>query len=190
MSQEPMPTGEESNPNDTEKDAPTGSKASIPVVTFNTQAFEEAVQALPSITEGVGEHGFMIVFHNGDRAARQQALSDLVEHATPTVHQFQVPTLLGERRIHTQNALRKSFDHASEEDAVLYFENVDALFTHTHTEGPDVNGEAEPTTVEYFLDRVSAYWGLVILCVSHPTHEAAIRRYTPPDLVVTFDSPE
>jgi hypothetical protein len=130
----------------------------------------------------------MIVFQDGARPARQHAMAILTEHASPTVHQFQVPSLLGERRINTQNALRKAFDHAAEEDAVLYFENVDALFSHVHAEGPDVDGEAAPTTIEYFLDRVDAYRGLVILCIMNASHGSTIRRYTPPDLLVTFDN--
>lgn len=188
MTDTSMPTGGDDSQADANAAARTeASNASVPTITYGTDAFDDAAASLPGVTSGVGEHGLMVVFHDGRRPERQQALAHLTEQATPTVHQFQLPALLGERRIHTQNALRKAFDHAAEEDAVLYFENVDALFTHVHTEGPDVDGEAAPTTVEYFLDRVDAYRGLVILCVDNPDHERAIRRYTPPDLVVTFD---
>lgn len=160
--------------------------ADVPSVAYDTDAFQEAAEALPSIESGAGEHGLMIVFHGGARPDWQRAMAILTEHASPTIHQFKVASLLGERRINTQNALRKAFDHAAEEDAVLYFENVDTLFSHIHAEGPDVDGEASPTTIEYFLDRVDAYYGLVILCVEDPSHEAIIRRHTPPDLLVTF----
>jgi hypothetical protein len=159
----------------------------VPSVAYDTDTFQEAAASLLSIESGVGEHGLMIVFQDGARPDRQHAMAILTEHASPTVHQFQVPSLLGERRINTQNALRKAFDHAAEEDAVLYFEKVDALFSHIHAEGPDVDGEAAPTTVEYFLDRVDAYRGLIILCITDTSHESAIRQYTPPDLIVTFD---
>ncbi len=161
----------------------------MPSVAYDTDAFRDAAMSLASMESGEGEHGLMIVFHRGTRPDRQHAMAVLTEHASPTVHQFQVPSLLGERRVNTQNALRKAFDHATEEDAVLYFENVDALFSHIHAEGPDVDGEAAPTTVEYFLDRVNAYRGLVILCINDASHESTIRRYTPPDLLVTFDQP-
>lgn len=160
--------------------------ADVPSVAYGTEAFREAAKALPSTGSGAGEHGLMVVFHGGERPDWQDAMTILTEHASPTIHQFKVASLLGERRINTQNALRKAFDHASEEDAVLYFENAGTLFSHVHAEGPDVDGEAAPTTVEYFLDRVDAYYGLVILCVEAPSHEAVIRRHTPPDLLVTF----
>jgi len=186
MSDDPTTGGAERQPDPASPDDSPTTPEAVPTIAYGTQAFTDAVNQLPSISSGHGEHGIMIVFHRGDRPSRQQALAHFTEQATPAVHQFQVPTLLGERRIHTQNALRKAFDHAAEEDAVLYFENVDALFAHIHTEGPDIDGEAEPTTVEYFLDRVDAYYGLVILCVDHSDHEGRIRQYTPPDLVVTF----
>jgi len=160
--------------------------ADVPSVAYGTEAFQEAAEALSSIESGYGEHGLMIVFHSGERPDWQHAMAILTEHASPTIHQFKVASLLGERRINTQNALRKAFDHAAEEDAVLYFENVGTLFSHVHAEGPDVDGEAAPTTVEYFLDRVGAYYGLVILCVEDPSHEAVIRRHTLPDLLITF----
>lgn len=178
-------TGAE-HPSESPGDTVAGT-ADMPSVAYDTDVFREAAASLPSIESGVGEHGLMIVFQDGARPDRQHAMAILTEHASPTVHQFQVPSLLGERRINTQNALRKAFDHAAEEDAVLYFENVDALFSHVHAEGPDVDGEAAPTTVEYFLDRVDAYRGLVILCITDSSYESTIRRYTPPDLLVTFD---
>ena len=179
-------TGAERSPSES-PDETTAGTTDVPSVAYDTDAFRDAATSLSTIESGVGEHGLMIVFQGGSRPDRQHAMAALTEHASPTVHQFQVTSLLGERRINTQNALRKAFDHAAEEDAVLYFENVDAMFSHVHAEGPDVDGEAAPTTVEYFLDRVDAYRGLVILCINDASHDSTIRQYTPPDLLVSFD---
>jgi hypothetical protein len=65
----------------------------------------------------------------------------------------------------TQNALRKAFDHAAEESALLYFDRVDDLFIHEHEDPLTDEGFSEPTTTEYFFDRIKAYSGLIVLGV-------------------------
>jgi SpoVK/Ycf46/Vps4 family AAA+-type ATPase len=132
-------------------------------VQHDTAAFDRALQQLlggedePSQTR--------ILFHGGTREDRQQALATLTRHTTANVHQFRVPSLLAERRMQTQNALRKAFDHAAEESALLYFDAADALFSHSHVDTPDDEERALPTTAEYFFDRVVAYEGVVVIAL-------------------------
>jgi SpoVK/Ycf46/Vps4 family AAA+-type ATPase len=138
-------------------------------VQYDTEAFARALQQLlggedePARTR--------ILFHGGTREDRQQALATLTRHTTDSVHQFRIPSLLNEQRMQTQNALRKAFDHAAEESALLYFDAVDALFTHSHVDTPDDPTEsAVPTTAEYFFDRVVAYDGVVVLALQKQSH--------------------
>ena len=133
-------------------------------VRHGTSAFD---RALRDLLEGDGDPSkTRILFHGGTREDRQQALATLTRHTTANVHQFRVPSLLAERRMQTQNALRKAFDHAAEESALLYFDAVDALFTHSHVDTPDDEAEgALPTMAEYFFDRVVAYDGVVVLAL-------------------------
>jgi len=137
-------------------------------VQYGTTAFRAALRT--RLADAAPAEGPCLVFHGGTRAARQQALATLTRHTTANVHQFQVPSLLAERRMRTQNALRKAFDHAAEESALLYFDAADAVFAHTHPDTPDEDARALPTTAEYFFDRVLAYDGVVVLALHKQSH--------------------
>lgn len=130
--------------------------------------------------------GTRLVFYGGDREQRQQALGTLTRHATGNVHQFQVPSLLSEYRMQTQNTLRKAFDHAAEESALLYFDKTDALFTHEHADAsPEKEDPSVPSVVEYFFDRVGAFAGVVVLAFQRKRHVEWARGQV--DLVVQFE---
>jgi SpoVK/Ycf46/Vps4 family AAA+-type ATPase len=152
-------------------------------VQHGTEAFDRALHQLldgdeePSTTR--------ILFHGGTREDRQQALATLTRHTTANVHQFRVPSLLAERRMQTQNALRKAFDHAAEESALLYFDAADALFTHSHVDTPDEEERSLPTTVEYVFDRVVAYDGVVVLALQKQSHVDWAEEHV--HLVVEFE---
>lgn len=136
-------------------------------VRYDTEAFNRSLQHL--LDEESPTSRFL--FHGGTREKRQQALATLTRHTTANVHQFRVPSLLNEQRMQTQNTLRKAFDHAAEESALLYFDAADALFTHSHVDTPDDAGDsALPTTAEYFFDRVLAYDGVVVLALQKKSH--------------------
>jgi hypothetical protein len=120
------------------------------------------------------------------REQRQQALGTLTRYATGNVHQFEMPSLLGDHRMQTQNSLRKAFDHASEESALLYFDKADPIFTHDHADTPDEpEKSAALTTVEYFFDRVGAYAGVVVLGLQRKSHVEWARDKV--HLVVRFE---
>lgn len=169
-----MPSSE--LPNDLHVDSP---------VTYGTEAFTTCVETL--ISRGELETGPHLIFVGGVRELREQAVTHLTQHATGNVHQLRVLSLLTQQRMQTQNNLRKAFDHAAEENALLYFENVDRLFTHSHVDTPsNLEDNAVPTTVEYFFDRVTAYPGVLVLSLEHERHvEWAADRM---DLVVQFDA--
>lgn len=154
----------------------------ISAVPFGTEAFDRALTTLKERYEA-GE-GTRIVFSGGSRADHQQALAHLSEHTVGRVHQFEMPALIGERRMQTQNSLRKAFDAAAEEGALLFFDAVDPLFDWRH---PDtLGGEEEPTSVEYFLQRVEAFDGIVVLGLQAPEHVDAARAYDV-QMIVTFN---
>ncbi|MEF8817292.1 MAG: hypothetical protein V5A58_10915 [Salinibacter sp.] len=153
-------------------------------VQHGTGAFEQALQAL--LGEGGEPSTARILFHGGAREGRQKALATLTRHTTANVHQFRVPSLLNEQRMQTQSALRKAFDHAAEESALLYFDAADALFTHSHVDTPnDGKDRAVPSTVEYFFDRVVAYGGVVIIAFQKKAHVDWAAEHV--DLVVEFE---
>ena len=139
------------------------------LVQYGPDAFDRALRALRSDEDE--PPAARVLFHGGTREDRQQALSTLTRHTTANVHQFRVPSLLAERRMQTQNALRKAFDYAAEESALLYFDAADVLFAHSHIDTPDDGEErAVPSTVEYFFDRVVAYEGTVVIALREQSH--------------------
>lgn len=142
------------SPNDVDHPSPVRS---------GTEALDQSLRRLLTDDE---QPEARVLYHGGTREERQQALATLTRFTTANVHQFRVPSLLTERRMQTQNNLRKAFDHAAEESALLYFDAADALFTHSHADTPDDADEsALPTTAEYFFDRVVAYDGVVVIGV-------------------------
>jgi len=155
-----------------------------PAVAYDPDTFARRLDRL--MTDREGRTGPRLVFHGGVREQRQQALATLTRPATGNVHQFRGPSLLNPRRIQTQNSLRKAFDHAAEENALLYFDRADPIFTHSHADAPDDSAEnAVPSTLEYFFDRVAAYDGVVVLGLQRKQHVEWARERV--HLVVQFE---
>jgi len=167
-----------SQPDDVDPEA-----TATPLISYDPEAFSEHLERL--MDEEDGRTGTRLLFYGGVREQRQQALAPLTRYATGNVHQFQVPSLLSEYRMQTQNNLRKAFDHAAEESALLYFDKADPLFSHSHDDAPDDDSQAAPSTLEYFFDRVGAYAGMVVLGLQGTRHAEWTRDKV--HLVVQFE---
>jgi len=155
-----------------------------PVIAYDPDTFARRLDRLTA--DQTDRTGTRLLFHGGVREQRQQALATLTRHATGNVHQFRVPSLLNPQRMQTQNSLRKAFDHAAEENALLYFDRADPIFTHDHDDTPDAPEEnAVPSTLEYFFERVGAYDGVVVLGLQRTRHVEWTRERV--HLVVQFE---
>ncbi len=156
--------------------------ASLPsVMPYDAEAFEQAASQLGE--EYTNGGSVRVLFAGGTREAHQQALATLSAHTVENAHQFALPALVKERRMQTQSSIRKAFDAAAEEGALLFFDRVDMLFDWHHPDS--MGGEEEPTSIEYFFQRVEAYAGVVALALEAPEHIEAARSYGL-DLVVDF----
>lgn len=123
----------------------------------------------------------------GTRTDRQQTFGQIVDLADQNALQFQATSLVGERRKHTQNSLRKLFDNGAEEQALLFVDGLDALLTWRHVDEPDTADEdAMPSTVEYFFQRVESYPYPVVLGVDDRVHVNALRQHNL-SLIVTHE---
>lgn len=141
----------------------------LSLIAYDPETFPKRLGALMADRES--RTGTRLIFYGGIRERRQQALATLTRYATENVHQFRVPSLLRDQRMQTQNNLRKAFDHAAEESALLYFDKADSIFSHSHTDTfPESKDSAAPTTVEYFFDRVQAYDGVIVLGLQRKRH--------------------
>lgn len=160
------------------------SEATTPLISYDSGLFARKLKQL--MDAEVERTGTRLLFHGGVREDRQQALGTLTRYATGNIHQFRGPSLLSEYRMQTQNNLRKAFDHAGEERALLYFDRADAIFTHYHTDTPDDPDEnAVPSTLEYFFDRIGVYDGMVVLGLQQKRHVEWARGKV--HLVVEFE---
>lgn len=158
--------------------------ATTPLISYDASAFAEQLNEL--MDTNPDRSGMRLLFHGGVREDRQQALGTLTRHETGNVHQFRGPSLLSEYRMQTQNNLRKAFDHAAEENALLYFDQADPIFTHRHDDTPnDADENAVPSTLEYFFDRIKAYEGMVVLGLQRKRHVEWARGKM--HLVVAFE---
>ncbi|MES3628573.1 MAG: hypothetical protein PPP56_00235 [Longimonas sp.] len=128
-----------------------------------------------------------IVLAGGTRGARQATFARILDASSQNALQFRAQSLLGERREHTQNSLRKAFDSATEEHALLFIDPLDPLFTWKHANDmDDLPDDAIPSTVEYFLQRVESYPYPAILGIDNPSYISSIRK-TDVHLVVSHE---
>jgi hypothetical protein len=151
------------------------------VMPYEAEAFGQTASQLGAQYDGGGS--VRVLFAGGTRETHQQALATLAQYTVENVHQFALPALVKERRMQTQSSIRKAFDAAAEEGALLFFDRVDMLFDWHHPDS--MGGEEEPTSIEYFLQRVEAYGGVVVLALEAPEHIEAARSYGL-DLIVDF----
>jgi hypothetical protein len=167
-------------------DEATSSNDEPVTVRLHTDAFDRAVGRLADRHDG---RGAFVLLEGGDEETRPRALAALAQPTAAAVHQFACPALLAERRMATQNAIRKAFDTAAEEDAVLCFSNVGALFAWQDADAPDADpdGGAEPTVVEYFFQRVHAAQGLVVVTAHTPDASDQARAHRPAVVVPLGD---
>jgi len=151
-------------------------------VRYGTDGFDRQVRER---LEEDAPGGMRFLFYGGTDDQHQRALSDLTSHTAGPLHQVEAHSLLEDRRHQTQNNLRKVFDHATEEGALLHFEGADAFFIHEHTASSESQEDVVPTLSEYVIDRFDAYDGAVVLALDRPDHLEQAQAGT--DLVVRFD---
>lgn len=136
-------------------------------------------------TAVLAEPGPCILLVGGDRPERQSTFGRILAHTDHNALQFNLQTLLGERRGQTQNGLRKAFDSGAEEQAVLFFDPLDPLLTWTHVDAPDgETDDATPSTVEYFFQRIESYTYPVVLGMADPVYISTVRQ-APLHLIVS-----
>ncbi len=147
--------------------------SSVRVVAYDPEAFAQAATELGARYDEGGS--VRVLFAGGTRDAHQRALAALAEHTVENIHQFALSALVKERRMQTQSSIRKAFDAAAEEGALLFFDEVDMLFDWHHPDS--LGGAEEPSSVEYFFQRVEAFDGVVVLALEAPEHIEAARPY-------------
>lgn len=128
---------------------------------------------------------FCIVFEGGSAEAHQQALGRLKEATGMALYQVALDTLFDERAESAQGNLREVFDTQGEVPSILCFEDADAFFRldkrQSAREGLDPDAL---TPLTYLFDRIKAFKGITVLCLSSPAYVAEARPHA--DGIVLF----
>lgn len=152
-------------------------------VSAHTAAFESVLSHIHQTVSA--EHSICLLFVGGSAEARQQALGRMKEATHLPLHQVNLDTLFDERPMAAQGNLREVFDTAGETVSILYFDNADTFLRHERRQS--VREGLDPdalTPVTYLFDRIEAFPGAVVLCLSNSAYVAEARPYA--DVVVTF----
>jgi hypothetical protein len=150
-------------------------------VAYGGPAFEQAIQDVKVDEEG---DGATVLFFGATDEEKTAALDALAEAAgNVNIHQVDLEPLVADRAEVTQGSVRETFDAAGDGHALLFLKNGDAFFDQAQEVAADKD---TLTPVDYLLQRMDSFKGLVVLSLADPTHLQRTRDATPVDLVVTF----
>ncbi|HMB89355.1 MAG TPA: AAA family ATPase [Rhodothermales bacterium] len=150
-------------------------------VAYGGATFEQAIQDLKGDEES---DGVTVLFFGATDEEKTTALDALAEAVGGVnIHQVDLEPLIADRAEVTQGGIRETFDAAGEGAALLYLKNGDAFFDQEQEAAAD---EDSLTPVDYLLQRMESFKGIVVLSLADATHLQRTREVTPVDLVVTF----
>lgn len=150
-------------------------------VAYGGAAFEQAIQEIKVDEEGDGATVLFFGATDEEKTAALEALAEAVGGVN--IHQVDLEPLVADRAEVTQGGVRETFDAAGEGGALLFLKNGDAFFDQEQETTAD---EDTLTPVDYLLQRMESFKGIVVLSLADPTHLQRTRDATPVDLVVTF----
>lgn len=151
-------------------------------VAYSPDAFERLVHDLSRTVREEGR-ARRILFAGASDEQAQQALATFTTESSFNIHQFDLRNLIADRPAATRGNVRETFDAAGEEAAVLFLNHGDAFFDQP------ADAEADDdalTPVDYLLDRIESFRGIVVLCLRSAEHRARAREAAVFDVIVEF----
>jgi SpoVK/Ycf46/Vps4 family AAA+-type ATPase len=117
------------------------------------------------------------LFVGPNREARNTAAAALANDLGRTLYRVDVSAVSSKFIGETEKNLSVIFDEAAEANAVLFFDEADALFGK-RTEVSDSHDRFANTELDYLLKRIETFTGVVILATSRRTRrDDAFARY-------------
>ncbi len=152
-------------------------------VSARTPEFESALAPLQQrLSAG---RGVCLLFAGASAEAQQQALGRMKEVLNLPLHQVSLDALYDERQMAAQGNLREVFDSAGETPSILCFDNADAFFRSENRQSAREGLDPDALTpITYLFDRIEAFGGVAVLCLSNSAYIAEARPRA--DVVVTF----
>jgi SpoVK/Ycf46/Vps4 family AAA+-type ATPase len=173
-------------------DRSTSARVSATRATRTTAALPDKAKAKAAlIAAGLApkkRSGSRVQFVGPDRTALWQAAQVLAGELKARVKRVDLSAVVSRYIGETEKNLRKVFASAAAADAVLFFDEADALFGK-RTEVKDAHDRYANQEVSYLLQRIEEYPGVVILATNGKTKlpPALLRRFP---RIVKFPPPK
>lgn len=121
----------------------------------------------------------VVVFLGSDKSAKTMAAHLLGRNLGKEAFRIDLSSVISKYIGETEKNLDKVFDMAEKTDAVLFFDEADALFGK-RSEVKDSHDRYANTDVTYLLKKIENYKGLIILSFneSNDKNEKFIKRFS------------
>jgi hypothetical protein len=124
--------------------------------------------------------GVRVLLTGKNRAGALVAAQTLARDLGKNLYRIDLRAVVSKYIGETEKNLRRVFHAAKKSDAVLFFDEADALFgKHTDTDMKDSHDRYANIEINYLLDRIEEYAGLAILATGNRTEidNAFSRRF-------------
>lgn len=137
---------------------------------------------------GSGKQGLATLFTGASGAGKTMAAEVLARETGMDLYRIDLSAVVSKYLGETEKNLRRLFDAAQESDAILFFDEADALFGK-RSEVRDSHDRYANIEISYLLQRMESYPGLSVLSTSRKSNldSAFLRRLR---LVVQFPFPD
>jgi SpoVK/Ycf46/Vps4 family AAA+-type ATPase len=129
--------------------------------------------------------GLVVLFTGQDGAAKKMAAEVIAKETGFAAFRINLSAVVSKFIGETEKNLNKIFDAAEESGAVLFFDEADALFGN-RSEVKDSHDRYANAEVDYLLQRIESYDGLVILAANRKLEDSFLRRMR---WIVDFPAP-
>jgi len=138
---------------------------------------KKIVESLKQTGKSETRAGKISLFAGASGTGKTKAAHALAAEMKMDLYRVDLSTVISKYIGETEKNLSKVFETAKAKGAILFFDEADALFVK-HTEASNSKDRYTNMDVNYLLQRLEEYSGLVILTTNHKKQldEALLRR--------------
>lgn len=132
------------------------------IIVYGSNGFDELIQRFRTYTG----KSFPVLFFDPSGTGKTTASDIIAAELNRNIHRADLSVVVSRQTGETEKKLDDIFREASSMNAVLYFEEADALFGKHHeiNDGHDRYANME---IKYLLHKIEDYDGIVILATHH-----------------------